>query len=253
MREIIRLSEPGPVNMTDHWHDIASLDHFWIRRRWEVLCSLLDRIGPPVGRVADIGCGGGLLQRQLEGLLGQGVDGFDLDENVLMGNISAISNVYLYNIHDRLPDLAHSYASVFMFDVLEHVEDQQGFLSSVLHHLLPGGRLYVNLPAYKHLYSPYDVMAGHLRRYTLGSVEAEGAKAGLRLVCATYWGAPYYPLLLVRKLMLAGVQQEKNIVERGFAVSKGLVNKLLGVLGRLERIPQRAFGTSVMAVFQKTD
>lgn len=253
MREIIRLSEAAPVNMTYHWHDIASLDHFWIRRRWEVLCRLLDIEGLPVGRVADIGCGNGLLQQQLEGLLGQGVDGFDLDEKALLGNVSTISNVYLYNVHDRLSDFAHAYSSIFMFDVLEHVDDQQEFLCSVLHHLCPGGRLYVNLPAYKHLHSPYDVMAGHLRRYTLRSVKAEVNKAGLRLMLATYWGAPYYPLLLVRKLMLAGVRQEKDIVERGFAVSGDLVNTLLGLFGRLECIPQRVLGTSVMAIFKKPD
>jgi len=249
MRKIIRLSEPAPVNMTDHWHDIASLDHFWIRRRWEVLTCLLERTPPLAGRVADIGCGCGLLQRQLEGLLARGVDGFDLDEKALMGNVSTISNVYLYNVHDRSPDLAHTYSSIFMFDVLEHVEDQQEFLCSVLHHLCPGGRIYLNLPAYDHLYSSYDVFAGHLRRYTLESAIAEGVKAGMSPVCATYWGAPYYPLLLIRKLMLASSKHEKNIVKRGFAASKG-INTLLGVLGRLESIPQSVVGTSVMVVFQ---
>jgi len=253
MREIKRLSQAAPVNMTDHWHEIASLDHFWIRRRFEVLCALLDRIGAPRWPAADIGCGRGLLQSQLETRFGQGVDGFDLDEFALQGNVSRVSNVYLYNIHDCAQDLGQAYGSIFLFDVLEHVEDQQGFLRSVLHHLRPGGRLYVNLPSYRHLYSRYDVMAGHLRRYTLEEVEAEGRKAGLRQVCASYWGAPYYPLLLVRKLLLAGVKTEKEIVARGFEVKRSLVNTLLGLSGRLERIPQRAFGTSVMAVFQKPE
>lgn len=237
--------------MTDYWHDIASLEHFWVRRRLEVLLALAGQAAQDMAPAADIGCGRGLLQSQLERAYGLAVDGFDLDENALGHNVSTVSGLYVYNIHDRLPELAGKYKTIFLFDVLEHVADELGFLESALHHLQPGGLLYVNLPAYQHLFSAYDTMAGHLRRYTLGQAEALGRRAGLRLVKSTYWGAPYYPLLVVRKLLLRLKKTESDIVATGFDAKSDRLNTALGHIGRLEPLPQRLFGTSVMLAWQK--
>lgn len=251
MREIVHLSPALPVNMTDCWHAIANLDHFWVRRRFEVFRAL----GAPWLRdmtpAADVGCGRGLLQSQLERECGIVADGFDLDENALAHNASASGGLFVYNIHDRLPELAAKYKSIFLFDVLEHIEDETGFLQATLHHLQPGGLLCVNLPAYGHLFSVYDAMAGHLRRYTLGRAAALGRAVGLRLLGATYWGAPYYPLLVARKFLLRRKKTEKDIVSAGFDAKSDWLNALLGRLGRLEPLPQRLFGTSVMLLWQK--
>ena len=251
MRSVVHLSEALPVNMTDYWHDIASLDHFWVRRRFAVLGFLAGQGVRDMAPAADVGCGRGLLQSQLERAYGLDVDGFDLDENALDHNVSTSSGLYVYNIHDRAPELAGKYKTIFLFDVLEHVADELGFLQSVLHHLQPGGRLYVNLPAYRHLFSAYDVMAGHLRRYTLAQAEDLGRRAGLGLIKSTYWGAPYYPLLLVRKFLLRLKKTESDIVATGFDAKNDRLNAALVQVGRLEPLPQRLFGTSVMLVWQK--
>jgi hypothetical protein len=39
-RQIEFLSPPAPVSMAEHWFEIASVDHFWVRRRFEVLQNL---------------------------------------------------------------------------------------------------------------------------------------------------------------------------------------------------------------------
>jgi hypothetical protein len=36
-RPIIYLSPPTQVSMGDWWFDIATVDHFWIRRRFDVM------------------------------------------------------------------------------------------------------------------------------------------------------------------------------------------------------------------------
>jgi len=251
MRQLERLSKSAPVNMTDYWHDIATLEHFWIRRRFDVLCNLLRRIDGMPRPLADVGCGRGLLQRQIETHFAFSADGFDLDEHSLSENISQNSRVCLYNIFECNADLYQAYGSIFLFDILEHVEDQLSFVKSVLFHLRPGGLVLINLPAFMHLYSSYDTMAGHIRRYTYDDVVSLGTNCGLDLVSASYWGAPYYLLLLARKLMLVSSQSEKEIVERGFEVKSKVVNNLLRYFGKMEFLPQRVFGTSVMAVFRK--
>ena len=86
--EIAYLSQPEPVSMGDAWFSIASTEHFWIRRRFEVLRALTPGFDWPALRLAEIGCGSGLLQRQLEDECGARVDGFDLNELALKGSVA---------------------------------------------------------------------------------------------------------------------------------------------------------------------
>lgn len=44
MREIHYISPPEHVRMADRWFELASADHFWIRRRFEVFCKLAARL-----------------------------------------------------------------------------------------------------------------------------------------------------------------------------------------------------------------
>jgi hypothetical protein len=39
-RKIAYLSPPAEVSMADRWFEIASTDHFWVRRRFDVLQRL---------------------------------------------------------------------------------------------------------------------------------------------------------------------------------------------------------------------
>jgi len=67
---ITHLSPSTVVNMANAWFDVSSLSHFWIKRRFEVLRHMMVQVPLPNGRAAEIGCGNGLLQVQLEDLLG---------------------------------------------------------------------------------------------------------------------------------------------------------------------------------------
>jgi hypothetical protein len=40
-RDVTILSDPQAVNMADEWFDIANLNHFWTKRRFDVLTALL--------------------------------------------------------------------------------------------------------------------------------------------------------------------------------------------------------------------
>ena len=114
------LSRPAPVSMSHAWFDVSSLSHFWIRRRCEVLRSAMFAASTSKGPVAEIGCGNGLLQLQLEELLETPVDGFDLNEEALRQNNVKRGNLYCYDIHQRDVSLKEQYGTVFLFDVLEH-------------------------------------------------------------------------------------------------------------------------------------
>lgn len=252
-REIVYLSPPAAVSMADRWYDIASVDHFWVRRRFEVLRRLA---GPLIGgasEMAEIGCGSGLVQRQIEDHYGRKITGFDLNEYALKRNLSRLSPVCCYNIYERGPTLRGKFDLILLFDVLEHIADEDRFLAAIRHHLAPGGKLIVNVPAGQCLYSAYDRADGHVRRYSFTSLRKAAQRAGFEVSQWSYWGFPLVPLVFLRKLRLAGKRNDDEIITLGFDARSRTVDRCLGLLAQCESVPQHLAGTSLMAVLWLKD
>jgi SAM-dependent methyltransferase len=202
------------------------------------------------GPVAEIGCGNGLLQLQLEELLETPVDGFDLNEEALRQNNVKRGNLYCYDIHQRDVSLKEQYGTVFLFDVLEHIRDEDKFIESVLFHLSQDGLLYINVPAFGFMFSVFDAAVGHLRRYDMAMLEAVASRNGLQILHWTYWGLPLVPLVFIRKLLVAR-KREESAVRAGMDYRNPFMNKLLMGLSKCERLPQQRLGTSLMAVLKR--
>lgn len=246
-RGITYLTQPMPVSMGDWWFDIANSDHFWIRRRFEVMRRLANPVLRGCRRAAEIGCGHGLLQKGIEDSYGKPVAGFELNQLALEKNVSQSSPLYCYNIHQKSPEFRSHFDLVLLFDVLEHIEDESEFLQSVAFHLAPFGTLLINVPAHFFLHSDYDVAQGHYRRYSVSRLERVCAMNGFETQTSTYWGLPLVPLLLMRKT----INMDRSDGKAGFEVPGRTVNALLSSLAKIEPLPQRWMGTSVMAVFKK--
>lgn len=236
--------------MADHWFDIASPNHFWIRRRFEVLQHLGRPILTNAKKVAEVGCGHGLLQSQIEEAYSKPVTGFDLNELALGQNLSRLSPVCCYNIYERQPQFKGQFDTVLLFDVLEHIDDEDGFLQASLFHLAPGGSLILNVPAGQWAFSAYDRAAGHKRRYSVGRIAQVAERNHLQITAWTYWGLPLLAPLLVRSLSVIGKRDEDQIIAKGFDTRNGTVNRWLSRLSKCEFLPQRLIGTSLMTVLQ---
>jgi len=77
---------------------------------------------------------------------------------------------------------AGSFDWLILLDVLEHVEDDRGFLRELVGaNLAPGGRLLVSVPAWPSLFGRRDLGMGHLRRYSRRACHGLLAGAGLRI------------------------------------------------------------------------
>jgi SAM-dependent methyltransferase len=245
-RAVAYLSAATPVNMGDWWFDVATSDHFWIRRRFEVMRRLADSAIRNSKRAAEIGCGNGLLQRDIEDYYGISVAGFELNEIALQKNVSRLSPLYCYNIHQRNPEFRGHFDLLLLFDVLEHIEDESGFLQSVKFHLAESGTLLINVPAHRFFFSDYDRAAGHMRRYSVHQLARVAEQNGFKARALTYWGLPLVPLLVLRKAM----SMQRSNGKAGFDARGNTMNTLLGLLARGEPLPQRFLGTSVMAVLE---
>src|SRR6185295_9082658 len=124
----------------------------------------------------------------------------------------------LYNIEDRLEGLKEKYDVVFLFDVLEHIQDPGRFLKAALWHLKPGGSIVINVPALQSLYSRYDQLIGHFLRYDAVSLRRllESDASGLEVVDMRYWGLSLVPVAWLRKIVLWKTQTPQHAVAAGF-------------------------------------
>jgi SAM-dependent methyltransferase len=244
------LSPAAKVSMADQWFEIASTEHFWVRRRFEVLRALCGEWLPGGGEFAEIGCGHGLLQRQIEDAYDLSVAGFDLNDFALRRNVSRHSRVCCYDIFQRDAALRRRFNVIFLFDVLEHIADQDGFLEALLYHLAPGGKVVVNVPTGQWAFSGYDRAAGHVRRYSFEALKDAMGRKDLKTREWSYWGLPLVPVLALRKLWLLGKSDQQEIVSAGFDSRSRTLNKMMGMVSSMEHIPQHWLGTSLMGVFQ---
>src|ERR1700686_3814089 len=139
---------------------------------------------------------------------------------------------------------------VLLFDVLEHIADEDRFPSALIFHLAPGGKLLVNVPAGQWAYSAYDEAAGHVRRYAIKNLRDAARRNNLEVTGWTSWGLPLVPTLIIRKVWLLGNHDHDKILSAGFDSRTNTVNYLMGILSKCELIPQTFLGTSLMGVLQ---
>ena len=192
-----------------------------------------------------------MLQRQIEDAYRREVAGFDLNEFALKQSVTRRSNIFCYDIHQQDSSLRERFDLLFLFDVLEHVADEDRFLRAVQFHLAFGGKLVVNVPAGAWAYSAYDQAAGHVRRYSIQSLLDAARRNGLQPVKCTYWGLPLVPTLLFRKLWLWRRRDRDQVISAGFNPRTKFLNRSLSLLAKREPIPQQFLGTSIMAIFER--
>jgi SAM-dependent methyltransferase len=147
--------------------------------------------------------------------------------------------------------LEASYDGIVLFDVLEHLDNDQEFLKAALFHLKPGGRVFINVPADPRLMSAYDRAAGHVRRYSSEALLSLAIACGLKVESWSYWGWPLRILLHIRKWRLRNVENPSTVLRTGFAPPGRIANALLFFLSQFEVIPQHRSGSSLMMVAQR--
>lgn len=228
----------------------ALVRHPWERARARLVERLLVPELPqrqePVD-VLDVGSGDGWLARRLAD---------DLGGRVAITCYDPYYTRTLLDHLDGLPAAGVTYTDasptepfdiVLALDVVEHVEDDAGFVHELADHLEPGGRLIVTVPAHQSLFGPHDVALGHFRRYSRAGLETLLAEAGLEVRASGHLFGSLYAVRSAqrRRERRRGDELEDEASEylswegpewlaRGLAaglVGEGIVTRSLGRLG----------------------
>lgn len=149
-------------------------------------------------KVLDIGCGDSYLDYQLINSI-KDIDkiyGIDIyaKEEIKDGKYIVVNDYKKLN--------NKKFDMILMFDVLEHVEDDNDFLSNtVLPLLKKNGRIILTVPAYQCLFSKHDKKLKHFRRYNIKMMYDLCKKNNLNIINYHYFYVSLLPFRLITKIL----------------------------------------------------
>jgi SAM-dependent methyltransferase len=128
--------------------------------------------------------------------------------------------------------------TIVLLDVLEHVEDDVGFLRSLRRALRPEGTLVVKVPSGDWLYGTMDHAIGHYRRYSKKTLRAALGSAGLHDSGSLYFN----------RLGILGWWLNGRVLKRVTppAAQVKTIEMLVPILRRAERLAPLPFGLSLI-------
>ena len=152
-------------------------------------------------------------------------------------NVSGVLSINLQH-----PDFAAAYSgwketydTVFMLNVIEHLQDDAAAVTNCSYLLKKGGHLVLLAPAYQYLYSRFDRELGHYRRYTAQSLQQLYANETFRIIHSQYFnftgmiGWYFFGRLLGKKMIGSGEMKLYNRLLFLFKIADSLVLKKAGL------------------------
>jgi 2-polyprenyl-3-methyl-5-hydroxy-6-metoxy-1,4-benzoquinol methylase len=127
-----------------------------------------DLCAPHLGAsVLDVGAGtGSVTQHLVEGRYVVATDLTESSVEAMRRRFHGLDSVEVHKADLRTWDPGRRFDSVLMVNVLEHIRDDVGVLSSLQRFLGPGGSIVIYTPALNGLFGRWDDYAGHFRRYS---------------------------------------------------------------------------------------
>jgi SAM-dependent methyltransferase len=151
-------------------------------------------------------------------------------------------------VHGTLDAVPHSPApgSAVLINVLEHIEDDAAALAQLAERVGPGGTLVLWVPAFQLLFSKFDRLLGHHRRYRKGQLVELVRRAGFEVVDARYANCLGWFSWLLTARLLGRVPTSPRLI----AVFDRL---LVPPVRAVERLVPPPFGQSVFLAARRAE
>jgi 2-polyprenyl-3-methyl-5-hydroxy-6-metoxy-1,4-benzoquinol methylase len=169
--------------------------HPWWQARTELTLALLrQRAIDPPARVLDVGCGWGVTLEALESR-GYQVVGLDVSRRALEQLDRPGRTLVEADLTQPLPAGIAPFDVVLALDVLEHLDDDRQAVARLGQLVAPGGHVIVSVPALPEMFTEFDAIQGHRRRYLPETLQAAFLDTGLAVERTFWWGSWLVPVL----------------------------------------------------------
>ena len=236
--------------------------HFWHIGRKEMILDVLRRNIPKLtkSRMLEVGCGNGSILAFLR-QNGINIEGGDIFLEGLAFCRQRASSIALYQIDALSLPFHNDYEIVGIFDVLEHIENDDKALAEINRALKAGGNLILTVPAHKFLWSRHDEASHHKRRYSKMELIAKLERYGFVVNKATYYMFFLFPVLAAMRLLtkiFRNKKYEKDYIKTSLELKTiPVINNVFLASLRLEKYLIRylnlPFGASLLILAAKKD
>lgn len=203
-------------------------------------------------KVLDVGCGTGAMLSELKaaGFKVFGLDGSP--EALKFCRKRGLKDLKRTDFEKRLPYTDGSFDTVLCLDVLEHIEHDSGLLAEMRRVLGQNGKLILTVPAYQRLWTYWDEMVKHKRRYELAHLRKLVKSLGFEIEKASYFNCFLTPAFLIRLF-----KNRRGGGSSDFAEVPKLVNSFILFANFIERwllkLFNLPFGVSILVVARKNE
>jgi ubiquinone/menaquinone biosynthesis C-methylase UbiE len=203
-----------------HFRTLVALedDSFWFQARNRIILWSLSRFFPAVSSLLEIGVGTGFVMRELRRSFPQvRMSASDIYIEGLQCAAERIAgSVELLQMDARQVPFRSEFDVVCLFDVLEHIQDDEAVLKELSYVLKPGGGLLLTVPQHMFLWGPFDEAGFHKRRYGVRELERKVKAAGFDVVVKSSFISFLLPVLYVSRLRSRwrgeyDIHEEQNI------------------------------------------
>ena len=200
--DILIAGHNAQISYPPEGHDVCfnvEDQSFWFEHRARCICETV-RNFPADGMIFDVGGGNGHVSLAMErngyqtALVEPGISG------ILNARKRGLKRLICATT-DTAGFPKASLPAIGIFDVLEHIQEDEKFIISLKVMLKSGGRLYITVPAYCWLWSQEDVHAGHFRRYTLEGLRKQLEQLGFEIDYSSYIFSFLPPLIWIFRVI----------------------------------------------------
>lgn len=218
--------------------------HWWMRSRFYLLDRMMNKL-PPKARVLEIGCGTGVNLRYLQKRYAPRLE-------ALVGTDPLAEERSLDGIAIRKnPPEDQPFDLVLLMDVLEHADNPLALLRDIRRLLHPEGWLLVTVPAFQWLWTSYDELIQHKKRYNTAELKTALRQERYDTREIFFLFSTLFPFFVMQRLFVKYALANP----RAFKPVSSWVNTLLFGITWVEihswMAYNRWFGSSIVALAQR--
>lgn len=234
-------------------------DHFWHKGRREIIYQMIKEHDQKEVKndlvMLELGCGNGSITRYLKSK-NINIEGSDISLDGLRFCRRRV-DVPLYQVDVRkTPFSSNSYDIVGLFDVIEHLDDDIAALKEAYRICKKNGFVIITVPANEFLWSYFDTISGHKRRYSKDGLISKVREAGFRIEKVSFFMFFLAPIFLAARRFnfLGGSKNKKNSQLSELKIIP-IINELFLMFLMLEKVILKKFdlpfGSSIICVARK--
>lgn len=208
-------------------------EHFWFVARNALIVGLVDKYFPDARRLLEVGCGNGaVLQALARSRSWERLVGSELHPSGLRHARKRLPEVEFVQMDARLIPARGVFDLTAAFDVIEHIEDDEGVLRGMREATRMGGGVIVAVPQHPWLWSHTDDVAHHKRRYRRGELEEKFRRSGFNVQFSSSYNALLLPLMAASRLKSRSASNTSNndAVMREFKLNRRVNDLFIAIL-----------------------